>query len=83
MMARMKAKWKSKEDERVTSQSTIVEDFQKMLGEVISKVVEDAEVMRSVLEGNEKEDLSASVTSQVLFHLCNFIKYLIYFWFVR
>ena len=84
-MARMKAKLKSKEEEGVTtSQPTVVKDMQKMLDEVLSKVVEEAEVQGSCQatrteaehDGNVKEDMSSSARAQVLFHVCNIIKYL-------
>ena len=64
-----------------------------MLDEVIFKVVENDKAERggscqvtrteAKHEGNKEEDLSVSVAAQVLFHLYNGIKYLIYFWFVR
>ena len=66
--------------------------IEEILDEVICKVVEDAkakggscQVTRTEAEheGNKKEDLSVSVAAQVLFHLYNIIKYLVYFWFVR
>ena len=93
MITKMKSKWKSKGEEGSSFQLPIVEDLHKMLDEVICKVVEDDEAKRggscqvtrieAEHEGNKKEDLSVSVAAQVLFHLYNIIKYLVYFWFVR
>ena len=93
MITKMKSKLRSKGEERGSFQHPIVEDLHKMLDEVIFKVVEDAEAERggscqvtrteAKHEGNKEEDLSVSVAAQVLFHLYNGIKYLIYFWFVR
>ena len=78
MVTSMKAKWQSNEEEGGTSQLPIVE--------VISKVVEEGyHVTRTEAEheSNVEEVMSATVRAQVPFHLCNIMKYLIYFQFVR
>ena len=88
-MARMKTKWQSNEEEGGTSQLPIVEE---LLSEIISNMVEEAEgkqggcyVTRTEPghKSNEKRVRSASLRPQVPLHICNLIKYLVYFQFVR